>query len=93
MPLPAPVARVRPPLRGALLAGPGARQAAHSYAAAGQAGAQDAERRLPVWGRRLWSTETVLRMELLLAAREKDWERVKVRRPLEAVSSSEYGLT
>ena len=33
------------------------------------------------------------RMELLTAAREKDWERVKVRRPLEAVSSSEYGLT
>ena len=62
-----------------------------AHVAAGQAGAQDAERRLPVWGRRLWSTETVLRMELLLAAREKDWERVKVRRPLEAVSGTEYG--
>jgi hypothetical protein len=60
-----------------------------------------AERRLPVWGRRLLEAEwevtrlvsTETRMELLLAAREKDWERVKVRRPLEAVSSSEYGLT
>ena len=30
-------------------------------------------------------------MELIRAVREEDWERVKVRRPLEAVSGTEYG--
>jgi hypothetical protein len=30
-------------------------------------------------------------MELIKAAQKKDWEKVKVRRPLEAVSSTEYG--
>ena len=30
-------------------------------------------------------------MELFQAARKLDWERVKVRRPLEAVSGTEYG--
>jgi hypothetical protein len=28
---------------------------------------------------------------LIKAAEKKDWEKVKVRRPLEAVSSTEYG--
>ena len=30
-------------------------------------------------------------MELIEAAVNQDWEKVKVRRPLEAVSSTEYG--
>jgi hypothetical protein len=30
-------------------------------------------------------------MELIKAAQKKDWENIKVRRPLEAVSSSECG--
>jgi hypothetical protein len=31
------------------------------------------------------------RMELIKAAEKEDWERAKVRRPLEAVSSTECG--
>ncbi len=95
-----------PGFEGALLAGAGhgARQAAHSWAAAGQAGAQDAERRAAGLGRQAphserpeWADEAreyrlVLQsMALIEAAEKKDWEMVKVRRPLEAVSSTEYG--
>jgi hypothetical protein len=32
-------------------------------------------------------------MELIEAVQEQDWEKVKVRRLLEAVSGTEYGLT
>jgi len=80
---------------GALLAGHGARQAAHSWAAASQAGAQDGGASAAGWAglstrSGLVSTDSFAsKMELTQAAGEQDFEKVKVRRPLEVVSSSE----
>ncbi len=54
----------------------------------GQAGASLGAARV---GRQALSTDSFFRMALLEAAKKKDWEKVQVRRPLEAVSSTEYG--
>jgi hypothetical protein len=64
-----------------------------AHVAAGQAGAQDGGRFGQKFQPRLVSTRTPFASmaELVQAVSEQDVDKVKVRRPLEAVSSSECG--